>query len=686
MQLITRGIVIASTVVAALAEVYLATEYARPVFWIAIVGFFALAAIGQQVRRVAMPLLMAAMYVMPAIYLIFRDGEDFSLDIIWILPLLGICLSGPGVRQWSLPARWQWPLVTWAMLAAISWPIVFLREADFALWILPLERVSNTSIGVSPWLVDLNVVYFVIGHNVGILLLDAMCRWYVNARDRFRAEVLSPMLTAAAISAAVAFYQGFFDLSFLNHHFWTYMIRAAGTMGDPNKLGAVCAFWTIGSVIYARTLRQPWRMTLTAIGLAAGIGAVWLSGSRTGLAAVIVSVGVAAIEALRSWWSTRSQSPLNIGRAAAAVVAAAVLATALILVLQRANTHTIVARGTLFYLPFIGDHTIAQTANEWLWERFGYGPAAFQMVKEHPIDGVGVGMFHTLVMDFGKVRGYSIPTDNAQNWFRHNLAEFGIVGIIPMLWWFVLLAMLMFSKSHGDPSTRSRSDNVGPTARSGQALSAALLRGVLIGFGVASTFGMPAQSIAIVMTFWVFTFWLLMEKGPPLQTPVTMHWPRAAIIAATALLAVHIGATTVDAFGDLRPRNRAQRFNWYYRYGYVHPDDVEKDPGGYPVGRRWTMKQSLAVIPVKGKVLKFVAWIDHPDADQKPVHTKVWADGALVYEGDLRRTPIILDIPATPGHTHMVLETSIDRLWRPREHGSSDVRELGLSIRDWVWE
>ena len=147
--------------------------------------------------------------------------------------------------------------------------------------------------------------------------------------------------------------------------------------------------------------------------------------------------------------------------------------------------------------------------------------------------------------------------------------------------------------------------------------------------------------------------------------------------------------TTLHAFGDLRPHNRAQRFDWFYRYGYLVTDDgadLEADPGGNPIGRRWTMTDSLAVIPVKGKVLKFVAWIDHPDSDLRPVHTRVWADSNLIYEGDLRRTPLMMDIPATPGRSHMVLETSIDRTWRPSDSGSRDTRELGLSIRDWRWE
>ena len=93
------------------------------------------------------------------------------------------------------------------------------------------------------------------------------------------------------------------------------------------------------------------------------------------------------------------------------------------------------------------------------------------------------------------------------------------------------------------------------------------------------------------------------------------------------------------------------------------------------------------MIPVKGKVLKFVGWIDHPDGDANPPHVVVRADSHVIYDGPIRSTqPLFLDIPATPGKTHMVIETSIDRLYRPAEYGSRDRRELGLSVRDFVWE
>jgi O-antigen ligase len=657
MTQILRGLVILSTVVAAFVEADLATMTTPQVFWVGTAGFALLLIAGRQLRSAAMPIVTASLYLTPAIFLATLGGQGYGLDVVWILPMLGLILSDRGALQWSLPARWQWPLVTWAAIVAIAWPIVFLREADFALWILPLDRVSNTSIGTGPGEVGQNVAYFALLHNLGILWVDALCRWYGNERDRFVREVLSGMLIAAAVSAILAIYQGFVDLTFLNQGFWAYMIRASGTLADPNKLGAVAAFWTIGAVVFARRQRRPWAAVVTVLALVLGLATVWLSGSRTGLAAVIVSVGIAAIEALR--WSK-----LDVRKLAGAAAATVVLGAVLVVVLQSASTHTIVQRGTLGYLPFFGDKGIAKSANELLWERFGYGPAAIEMVKEHPIDGVGPGVFHALSYDFGKVAGYIIPQqDNAQAWLRHNIAELGLLGSIPMLWWCVVFAIQLFSRHRGaDP------------------LSFGMLRGVLIGFFIASLFGMPAQSMAIVITFWVFAFWIRIEGG---QTDRGGSWSKAATIAAAALIVLHAGATIVDANGDLRPRNRSMRFGWFYKYGL---SEVEADPGGNPVGRRWTLKKSLAMVPVKGKVLKFVAWIDHPDSDVRPVHTQVWADGNLVYEGDLKRDPLFIDIPATPGRSHLILETSIDRTWSPSDLGGRDRRELGLSIRDYVWE
>ena len=152
MILVTRVVIVASTVAAAVVEAYLANSYSPQLFWIALAAFVLMLVTGQRLRAASLPIVMASLYLMPAIFLLTLGPQagGYGLDVIWILPLLGLILSDRGALEWSLPARWQWPLVTWALLVAIAWPIVFLREADFAVWILPLQRVSNTSVGISP--------------------------------------------------------------------------------------------------------------------------------------------------------------------------------------------------------------------------------------------------------------------------------------------------------------------------------------------------------------------------------------------------------------------------------------------------------------------------------------------------------------------------------------------------------
>ena len=169
----------------------------------------------------------------------------------------------------------------------------------------------------------------------------------------------------------------------------------------------------------------------------------------------------------------------------------------------------------------------------------------------------------------------------------------------------------------------------------------------------------------------------------PARSAPTAPWSKGIWAATLALVAVHAAITYADARGDLLPRNRSMRFGWDYRYGIQDP---EPGPDGGPA-RRWAGLKSMSVVPVRGKVLKLVAWIDHPDGDERPVHVRIWVDKKIVYDDDLKRSAAIRrDIPAPPGRTHIVVETEISRTWRPRDFGRDDPRELGLSIRDWTWE
>jgi len=663
---VTKGVVIASTLVAAFVQLYLATRLTYPdLFYVVTAVFVTAVAVGRWRPGPATSLVLAVSYLAPAAYVIWAGFENYNFEIMWSLPLLGIIVSGRDRWRWNLPARWRWPLVTWALIVAASWPFVFLRELDFYIGILPLRGVANTSIGIAPWDAVTAVTYWTLVHNVGLLWFDRLFGWYSHDPDRFRTVVVMPLAGAVLIACGVGAYQAFVDLRFVNPHLWPHMGRASGTLGDAGAFGMLAALWGPAIAVLAQRWRAPWSIVAAVTGITLAVVGVLTSGSRTPL--IVLSAGLAAlaVEAVLAWRRGNAGSRPSLKRLAPILAGVLTVVVAGVLVARGSSITSIVARGSLNYVPGFGDIPIRESARELLWERFGYGSAAVTMIAEHPLAGTGVGTFHTLVHDYALVTsGKDIVPDNAQNWYRHHLAELGVVGSLPLLAWCGLLGFALFTR--------------GSTDR----FASGVLRGLLLGFGLASLLGMAGQSLPVALTFWTLAFWFAAAKG--ITADRTTASPAVTWGVTLVMVVLHAAVTFADARGDLLPRNRSTRFGWEYRYGL---GGIERDAAGAPERRTSFDHRSLSVTPVKGQVLKLAAWIDHPDGDEHPVHVRIWADSRLVHDGELRRSAAILqDIPATPGRTHMVIESEISRLWRPKDYGRDDPRVLGLSIRDWVWE
>lgn len=668
MNQLTKSVVIASTLAAAFVELYLATRLTYPQLFFVVAAAFVVALIAGSLRPgPATAVVLPMSYLAPAAYVIWAGFENYSFEVIWALPLLGLIVSGRDAWRWHLPGQWRWPLVAWALIVAASWPLVFLREVDFNVGILPLHGVANTSIGITPWDAVTAVTYWTLVHNIGLLWFDRLFGWYSDRAEEFHATVLMPMASALSVACAVGAYQAFVDLRFLNPHLWPHMGRASGTLGDANTFGMIAALWAPASVVMARHWSAPWSIIGCVVGVAIAMVGVLTSGSRTALIAIAFGLAAIAFESVMAWRRAEAVSRPSMKRLAPIVAGALILGIVVLVVARGSSITSVVGRGSLGYIPFVGDLGIRESARDLLWDRYGYGPPAVEMVKEHPWSGTGVGTFHTLVHDFAVVtNGKNLPPDNAQSWYRHQLAELGLLGSVPWLVWCLWFAVTLFSRTIGR----------------GDRFAIGLLRGSLVGFGFISLMAMPGQSLPVVLTFWVLAFWFATLKNVPAASQAP--WPTAPWAVTLGLVVVYATITFADARGDLRPRNRSMRFGWEYQYGL---GIVELGADGEPERRTSRDYRSLSVNPVKGKVLKFVAWIDHPDGDEHPVHVRVWADSRKVYDDDLKRSAAIrLDIPAAPGATHMVIETEISRTWRPRDFGRNDQRTLGLSIRDWVWE
>ena len=109
------------------------------------VATFVLAGLASiRLDAVCAAVVLSLSFVFPAVFMVMRGRFEFWQTAIWTAGLLGT-IAPSAVRQgWAVPLRWRPALVLWALTIALIWPIVALREIDFAPLTLDVPRLSIT--------------------------------------------------------------------------------------------------------------------------------------------------------------------------------------------------------------------------------------------------------------------------------------------------------------------------------------------------------------------------------------------------------------------------------------------------------------------------------------------------------------------------------------------------------------
>lgn len=592
--------------------------------------------------RLILPLVLVAAYVTPVMSLLMVGGEHYSYGLVWMAALLGLIAGTSLFSDWSLPVSWRWALVAWALIIALSWPLVAWRELDYRFASAGATRLPLTTMKFAASL-DVNwIAYTASVQLLGLLWIDWLVRRYRTASPReFAREVIAPLGAAILIASALGVYQGTVNVSFLSGHAWPVLQRSVGTFVDANVFGMLAALWAPVFLMLAWSSGDRVKRTgALAAALLASAG-VWTSASRTGLLALLVGMTLTAGELSRAASSRVPRVRLLL---IASGVATAVL---LIAALSPLKTTTALQRARDL-APSPTTASIRHTAHR-LWDRDGYGAAAVAMIREFPLGGVGIGSFHMLSHDFAmQAAGVWIPPDNAQNWFRHQLAELGIIGSLGWIVWVVVFLRQLVRATNGD-------------ARTGIAS-----RGPLIAFGVASLLGMPGQDAAVTMTFWVLACWFAADARI-LDRSRTGALTGIRWIGIVVLVCACVAARAAD--GDLRPPFRAARFGVPYSYGFID---------GQPSFTN--LPRAVTVISSPKPWLKFTYWVEHPDAATRPVRVQIWRDHDRIVDRKLYNDVRVTKYIAVPGdNKRFVLEVEVDRMFIP----SGDTREHGLNLK---WE
>jgi hypothetical protein len=221
-----------------------------------------------------------------------------------------------------------------------------------------------------------------------------------------------------------------------------------------------------------------------------------------------------------------------------------------------------------------------------------------------------------------------LPPDNAQNWIRHQIVEFGVLGSLGWTIWLVMFGAFAFKFR--------RSDNTATW----------ITRGMVIGFGLISFLGVPGQDVTVAITFWTVAFWYVALVEPP-AAPVPM--PRWMSAAAVAVAIVCAAGTAQLALTRLRVPERAMRKTWPYSYGFASAQTVDGDDG-----YRRSRSHAVAVLDAPSRWLSVSVRAD-TRSGEPPMDVRVWADGQTVLKAQLSSGGPLTAIVQLPEQSRRVL-------------------------------
>lgn len=585
----------------------------------------ATAILGRYWRHTVAPLL-AVSYAFPAIARWWHGGVPYAPhEAIWIAALAGVIVPEAIRTPWRIPYSWRPALVTAALVVVVASPIVILREIDINPGLLTDMRGWSWGGAGWPSTVVTWILHMSLTLVAGILWFD----WLFGARDLdFRRTIIAPLVLGSVVLAAASIYQ-LFDLTFLNETVFASLGRASGTMYDANVSGTIAALWIGGSFLWARE-RWPGQPLPGILLVIVNWLTVWATGSRTAFGAAVVSTVFIAVSLREERWILRRRVMVFAAVAILALVAVVGVAGA-------TNPRTVGPLGRVWAtLPSPSVASVRAFTAE-MWNRNGYGSTATAMFRQVPWFGIGVGTYHTIAADY--VPG-GLPPDNAQNWIRHQLVEFGIVGSLGWLVWFAVFGAFVMRAR--------RRDSTGTW----------ITRGVLIAFALISMLGMPGQDVMVAITFWTMAFWHVSESGRSLSDRPLPGWMWAAVLAVVVVAGI---GTARLATTQMRMPVRALTATWPYSYGLSAPE-LSGNDSGY----RQARAHAVAVVDVPYRWLTVSVRLATPV--EQPVDVRVWTNGMTLLKGQLSSTvPLTAIVELPMSQPRLLLEAEARRVqsWRP---------------------
>ncbi|PYQ97901.1 MAG: hypothetical protein DMF96_12815 [Acidobacteria bacterium] len=495
-----------------------------------------------------------------------------------------------------------------------------------------------------------------------------------HARDGVArpAQLFAAIGLAGALAAALTlttFVTTALEAASVREFFWRLAFsRMTVHVADANAAGSFFAMTAWVALAFAANRRHPRAPRRLALGhglwLSAAaliLSAMWITGSRMAVLAVIGTLGVVAMTVSGPWRKS------------------AVLGTARRLWLarapKRAMAGAIVAGALLLAALAIGldpRPSPARSTSRMLSMRADFMVTGLRMMASAPIFGVGVGRYFEMSGRFMPPSIYWFYFhENAHNNFLQIGGELGLAGLAAFVWLLAVAAIRIVRGAGADPGDR-------------------LLVGALAGLGAFVATWMTSHPMLVAEV--AYPFWMLLgvalaradgNAQPPLASPDVPS--RAASIAGRPFRGAHVLVGAVIAVLAVSVPVRAKRQMAtidFRRFSFGFYDWEQEDGQRF----RWTSRRATFFIPLNARELRLPVSAIHVGSNLAPTDVSIAIGGRVFHRLRLPNDEWVnvrMRLPLLPeDEAFQRIDIITEPTWSPAAlfGGRSDVRVLGVQV------
>ena len=489
-----------------------------------------------------------------------------------------------------------------------------------------------------------------------LYLMEGMLFFYITTDFLDTSEKIRKMAKVVLYSAAIVSALGIIQYVFRFHllEFWIkenpQIVRINSTFSDPNSLGTYLAtifsFATFAhlSSFSKENIRQIVFITVLLLALIftasrAGLGAAFLVLFLLPPACKWFRIDVRRNLDGPTLWLAKYGAHVTIG------VLALLIFAALILNYQNPTPGSLFQVALFTFNPQL-------PLDEVLKGRITFWTTALELFWNYPIFGCGPGEFVN-ALHYGPY--FETQPENAHNNFLQILTESGAIGFLFFL--VILLQVARFAIR----KLRSVDSSDFPIVLG--------FFGGWIAFLLTCLTGHPLLLLKLQFLFWIFLGILSTRKS------------ETNVFGRRFIRIVFTGAILLLGAFQMRSVLHSRSIS-SYEHGYHM---WEKDEQGNLF--RWTQSSAISKLEVHGEVLSFHLRQLNPEFLKKSTYVKLFLNDTLIdtlHFSDIDWREVKYFIPPFVKGTHATVRIEPESSFVPQT--GSDKRELGIALRNFVWE